>query len=257
MSNIYNAQVPRFLQPQFYGNFTRTPKFFKANQATRTGNAMVQTVTQRKRKFGSRSFSLKKAIDNTKPAKHCPATDITTGTGTCTHNTIYTWGPSELISKGTGDDQRIGDHVQLEALKLHYKVESNAAYDSAVQFRIITCFSGEEFNVPATLGSGLAASELFVTGASAWQVLGVCNPKAVTVLDDRTINLNNSITAVSDLESCFYTVRLGTKLDYQTAGSIYGKLRNLYVVVIASIDGGTTGTTVAGNILINADLIFK
>jgi len=229
-------------------------QFRRTRTGFRYGGSKSQTITKRKRKYGSRTFSLKRAIDNTRPAKHCPFTDIGVST---THNTIYTWGPSQTIAKGTGDDQRIGDHVQLEALKLHYKVESNAAFDSAVQYRIITLWSGEEFNVPVTLGSGLSASELFVTGSSAWQVLGVCNPKAVTVLDDRTINLNNSITGVSDLESNFYTVQLGQKLDYQTAGSIYGKNRNLYVVVIGSIDGGTTGTTVTGNILFNADLIFK
>jgi len=207
----------------------------------------------RRRKY-SRTFSLKRKLINTQPAKHCPFTDITTS---MTHNTIYTFGPSQTIARGTANDQRVGDSIHMEAFKINGYVKSNAAVNTAVQFRILVLWSGEEYAAPTTLTSGLSNTEIFLTNAGTWTSAGITNPKAVTVLDDRVINLNNSITGVADLESFAYTVPIHQDHDYQSSGSTFGKNRNLYVVVIASIDGGVTGTTTAGTVLIYGDLIFK
>lgn len=219
---------------------------------TRRGSAFL-VRNKRRRRYG-RSFSLKKKIYNTLPAKHCPYTDIT---ATILHNGIYTFGPSQTIARGTANDQRIGDSVHMEALKLNGYVKSNASLNAGVQFRIIVLWSGEEYASATALTSGLGNSEVFLTNAGTWTASGLTNPKAVTVLDDRIINLNNTITNAADLESFAYTVPIHQDFDYQAAGSVMGKSRNLYVVVVASIDGGTTGVTTAGTCLIYGDLIFK
>jgi len=192
---------------------------------------------------------------SSQPAKHVPFSDITV---TGTHNSMYTFGPSQNIARGTANDQRIGDSVHLLSLKIAGFVISNPLLNKAVEFRIMTLWSGEEYSVPVTLGSGLTAGEVFLTSTTpGWAPNGMINPKAVTLLDDRTITLNNSISAVADLESFSYSVPLNCDFDFQSSGSTFGKTRNLYVVVLASIVDGVTGTTNWGLTNLSADLIFK
>jgi len=215
----------------------------------------TRSYTNTKRKANNSSFSLKKYIRSTLPAKHCPFSDITVGG---THNTLYTFGPSQTIVRGTANDQRIGDSVHLLALKVNGFVGSNAAITKAVEVRIITLWSGEEYACGTSLTSGLTMGEVMLTSATpGWAPNGLINPKAVTVLDDRVINLNNSIALVADVESINYSVPLNCDFDYQASGSVYGKNRNLYVVVMGAILDGVTGTTSWGQINLSADLIFK
>jgi len=212
------------------------------------------TVTQKRRKSGGSAYSLKKVIRSTQPAKHCPINDAT---ASLTHNTLLTLGPSQFISVGASRDQRIGDALHLLSLKVSGIVTSVAASTSSTHFRLITLWSGEEYTSGANFGSGLGSSEVFINSGLAWQPNAICNPKAVTILDDRNIVLNNSITGVADLESFTYTVPLNTDFDYQTATSTFGKNRNLYVVIIGSIVGGISGTTPAGSATVSMDVIYK
>lgn len=228
----------------------------RTSQAMSNSRSRSYTTTKRKAR-GSRSFTLTKAIRGTQPAKHCPFNDITIASGL--HNNIYTWGPSQAIAQGTSNDTRIGDAVYLEAIKLNFWAASNSAITKAVEVRIIVCYSGEEFTNPVTFTSaGLSAGQLFVTSATnGWMPNSLINPKAVTVLDDRTIIYNNSISGVADLESLSYTVPLKTKFNYQSAASSLGKTRNLYVVVMGSILDGITNTTLAYGMNMSGDLIYK
>lgn len=237
------------LATQFYGRS-------KVAQRQNRSYSRTYTQTQRKKRPAT-SYSLNRRIMETKPAKHCPFSDV--NVASAKHNNIYTWGPSQLIGRGVNDDQRIGDEVYLEAIKLNYFVSTLPASDKAVEVRVLVLYSGEEYNCPVTfISTGLSGSELFVTNpAGGWMPNSLTNPKAVTVLDDRRIILNNSITGVADLESLAYTVQLKTKFPYQAGGSQYGKLRNLYVVVIGSILDGVTGTTQWGQVQVSADLIFR
>lgn len=221
----------------------------------RYARSYTRTTTKRKRKTRNTSFSMKKYIRSTLPAKHCPFSDITV---TGTHNTVYSFGPTQTIVRGTGNDQRIGDSAHLLSIKINGFVASNAAITKAVEVRIITLWSGEEYACGTSLTAGLTMGEIFLTTATpGWAPNGLINPKAVTVLDDRVLNLNNSIALVADVESINYTIPLNTDFDWQAAGSVYGKSRNLYVVVMGSILDGTTGATTWGLINLSADLIFK
>jgi len=143
------------------------------------------------------------------------------------------------------------------SLKVNGIVQSETVVNRAVQYRIITLWSGEEYTGNAGWASGLGSSEVFVTSGLAWQPNGIVNPKAVTVLDDRTIVLNNSISGIADLESFNYNVPLNTDFDYQTATSLFGKSRNLYVICVGSILGGSSGTTVCGTATVSFDLVYK
>lgn len=196
-----------------------------------------------------------KMLSNT-PAKHVMTNDNQTNIVGGVHNTIYTCNLTAGIVAGTGDNQRVGDAVQLLSLKINALISSNAAVTASCQWRVLIGWSGEELNVPAQLSAaGLTASQIFHAGTGgAWQNTAIVNPKAFTVLDDRVYTLNNSITAVSDIQEIAYTIPCNTSFPYQSAGSVFGKNRNLYLVVIPCILGATGNT---GSIALSSDLIFK
>jgi len=227
---------------------------YRSATGTRYARSRSYTTVTQKRRRPANSSTLKQVIRSTQPAKHCPIND---STATLTHNTLLTLGPTQFISVGSGRDQRIGDGIHLLSMKVSGIVTSVAASTASTQFRIITLWSGEEYTSAANFASGLGNSEIFVNSGLAWQPNAISNPKAVTILDDRNIVLNNSITGVADLESFNYTVPLNTDFDYQTATSVFGKNRNLYIVVVGSIVGGVSGTTPAGSATVSADVIFK
>jgi len=252
----YNGSKYRAAGYALTGGSTLFGSAPKVSQGMAGSRSRTYTTTKRKQK-NSRSYTLTRAIRGTQPAKHVPFSDITISSGL--HNNIYTWCPTQNIARGTNNDQRNGDAVFLEAMKLNFYAASNALITKAVEVRILVCYSGEEYSCPVTfISSGLQGAELFVTSASnGWMPNSMVNPKAVTVLDDRTIILNNSISAVSDLESLSYTIPLKAKFPYQSAGSVYGKTRNLYVVVMGSILDGVTNSTLAYSMNVSGDLIFK
>lgn len=249
----------------YYATPPRTPARlaagFIASQSYRTRqgtkNARSYTKSQvRYRKPYAKSSSLKKYILGTQPAKHLPLSDIQVSG---THNTLYSISPTQTISQGTGNNGRIGDSVHLLSLKISGWVSTNASITKATEFRIVTLWSGEEYACPTALTTpALTTTDLFVTSTTpGWVPNSIFNPKAVTVLDDRTITLTNSITNVADLESFSYSVGLNCDHDYQASGSTYGKTRNLYVVVMGAVLDGTTGSTVWGVTNLSMDLVFK
>lgn len=240
-----------------YGAYSAFPR--KQSQVATGWNSTVRLRTKKRRRpVGARS-SFKTKLMAATPAKHMTTDDNQTAVIGGTHNTIYTFNATSGIAAGTADDQRVGDSVQLAALKLNGLLSTNGASTSSCQYRIIVGWSGEEYNLPNTLSSsGLTATELFETGTGgAWRNTGIINPKAFTVLDDRIFTLNNSISLVSDIQEFAYTVPCSTAFHYQSNGSALGKTRNLYVVFIPCILNGTSGVTNAGSIALSTDLIFK
>lgn len=215
-------------------------------------------VTSKRRRRGGRYQTFKKRLYDSTPAKHVLTSDNQTLVVGATHNTIYTCNLTANIVQGTGDNQRIGDSVELMSVKLNGLLSTNAAITTSCQYRIIVGWSGEEYNLPATFGAGLTSAELFqgATGA-AWKNTGIINPKAFTVLDDRIVTLNNSLNLVSEIQEFAYTVPINSTFPYQAAGSVFGKTRSLYVVFIACTLNGVPGVTSAGSISLSTDMIFK
>jgi len=75
-------------------------------------------------------------------------------------------------------------------------------------------------------------------------------------LYDETIDLNSQVDAARTLHSFEFLVDLKKKFPYQSAGSIYGKSQNLYVVCIPWA-ADTAGGVAVGSWLLTWDLIFK
>lgn len=205
------------------------------------------------RRRARRSNSFHARVLKDQPAKHYANSSLTS----LTHDTITTVVPTTGITQGTSNTNRIGDYVDLCAIKLKGYFTS-AVTSGVYSYRILVGYTGEEYNLPTVLGTGLTSAELFIPNTTAnWAVNGIINPKAFTVLHDETIDINSVLTAVSDISSYSFTVPLNTKFEYQAAASIYGKTRNLAVVVIGSVGGGTVGSTSAGATVMSYDLIFK
>jgi len=162
------------------------------------------------------------------------------------------------IVRGVNNDQRIGDSVHLLSLKVSGWFKSQTITSKACHYRMLVLWSGEEYSVAGGWTTpALTASEMFINTSTGWIPNNIINPKAVTVLDDREITLNNSITGVGDLESFSYSVPLNCDFDYQAAGSVYGKLRNLYVVLVSATIDGVTATDPVGTASVCFDLVFK
>lgn len=224
----------------------------------RTSNAMpfnrsqTRTITKtRKRQRGSNSVS--KQIMRTMPSKQ----NTQDTSATLTHNTLVTLNLTQLIVQGQDNASRIGDSVNLSALKLKGSYFS-AATAGAYQFRMLVGYSGEEISA-ATFTSGLGTSQLFLPNtATTFSTNGIVNPKAFTVLYDTTIDLNSQIANVVDIAAIVGTVSLNdAKFQYQSSASVYGKIKNLYIVCMAIVGAGSSGVTAAGTFVLGTDLIFK
>lgn len=232
---------------------TRNPAFI--GRRSRTGRSYT-LVTTNKRRQAFKGNSFKRQVMKLHPAKHYTMETSPNNT----HNTILSMCPTQGITQGDGNTNRDGDGVHLESIKVKGTLITSAAA-GAYQHRIIVGWSGEEIttaNIATSLVSGLSATELFLpTTAGTWVNDGIINPKAFTCLYDETFDLNSQIALTQDLVSIGFTVPIHQDFDYQASGSVMGKTKNLFVVVIAAVAGGVTGTTAAGQHLISADLIFK
>lgn len=178
-----------------------------------------------------------------------------------TQNNIYSNNITSKLIFGTADNQRIGDEVYLTGIRVKGNYISAAA-QNGYQCRIIVGWSGEEYN-PTTFGSsgastGLIAAEVFLplTGGQ-YQTSAIINPKAFTVLYDRTLTINSNLEIVSEFQPFDFYVPLSKKFQYQAGGSIYGKTKNLYIVCTSSAIGGTPLTTNSGTVNVCTSLSYK
>uniref|UniRef100_UPI0040484130 hypothetical protein n=1 Tax=Mariniflexile sp. TaxID=1979402 RepID=UPI0040484130 len=204
--------------------------------------------------------SFKQAMLKNESAKHWTVEDRYIG-GVLLQNVLYSFSPSQGVVQGTTNSTRIGDKIHLAALKLKGQILSQAT-SGAYSGRVIVGFSGNE--VPAgaaTLAStatGLTYGQVFLplTGYTSWST-AIVNPKAFTVLYDQTFDINSQITGTQDVLSFSETIPINQDFNYESAGAVYGKFKNLYIIMVSDVAGGATAFTSACSMYISADLIFK
>lgn len=221
----------------------------------RNGRSYTQTGYKRRRPVGNR-LSLKRQMIKLHSAKHSTQ-DLSANN---THNTILTSCPTQNVVQGDGNTNRDGDAIHIECLKLKGSLVSSTTA-GAYQHRIIVGWSGEEVTtalIATNLVSGLAATELFLpTTSGTWVANGIINPKAFTVLYDQTFDINSQVAAAQDIVNFAVSIPIHQDFDYQSSSSVQGKNRNLFVIAIAEVAGGTSGVTAAGQHIISTDLVFK
>lgn len=227
--------------------------------ARRTRMARSQTHTQtttKRRKKAPRANTFKQKMLATKPAFHDSVSDSDLQVAH-KHNTIYAFSPTQAITQGTANDNRIGDRVYLEAIKIKGLYHSDSA-TGAYTMRILVGYSSEEYNAATVFITGFAITDIFLpnTGSS-FRTSSMVNPKAFTTLYDSTIEVNSNIANTQEVKNFEDIIYLKKDFSYQSSGSQYGKDQNLYVIVCSTVLGGTTGVTNAGATFMTYDLIFK
>jgi len=241
------------------GVASTTSNWIRQRTAERAGRGYSHTSTRtsRRRKTGGRGYTFRDQLLNNTHAQHKTIDEGVNGLA-MVHNSIYSMSPTQAITQGTGNTNRIGDAISLEALKVRGMFISNTVANNYT-YRLIIGYSGEEFNVPSSFNSGgLVTANIFLptTGAT-YGTQGIINPKAFTVLDDRSFTINSGIAGVADVAQFDFTVALHTKFQYQDTASQYGKTKNLYMIAISTAYGGTPGSSGTGAVQIAFDLIFK
>jgi len=177
---------------------------------------------------------------------------------TLVHNQIQGFGVTQRIVQGTNSEQRLGDEMFLEAFRMEVIIGAPTTA-GAYAYRIMVVYSGEEYSGTTFSSTTLTSSEIFLPNiVSGTRVSGVVNKKAVQVLYDHEFVINSNITAVADVYTTSAYINLRKyKFQYQAGGSVYGKLKNLYVIVIPNVQGGTLDTTACGSIVINNSLDYR
>jgi len=237
-ATAYGGRIAQRYAYRPSGSYTRTQVTGSARSKYRKGNSFAQKV---------RSLA---------PYKHTYLNDDVY-LQTVTHNSINCMAITPKVTVGTGNDQRIGDSIVPVSLKISGEVHTDATA-GAYMFRVIVFWSGEEFN-PTGLTTGVfTAPELFLTNSGTFYLPNaIVNPKAITVLHDELIDINSQISATNDVRRLKFSVPLGSKkFPYQAGGSVYGKTRNLYLMVTGARIGAVAGNAVGG-CTINADMVFQ
>lgn len=216
------------------------------------GMSMTKTVRKRKRRFTQRK-SLKRKIIDTLPAKH----NTYESNVSILANAAYTLCPTKNIGQGTGNQQRLGDDIFLEAIRCK-GVLLTLATSNAYQYRLVIGFTGEEITpTNAFLSSGLTAADVYQPDTfSLALTAGQINKKAVTVLYDETFDLNSQVDGAPTLHGFDLLVPIKQNFLYQSAGSAFGKTKNLFVWLVGYAPG-VTGANSVGSINFAWDLIFK
>jgi len=224
--------------------------------AFRGVGSSTRTRLRRKKSRGGSRSSFAAKVRALAPYKHHTVNDSVASQQAMTHNTVYTTSLTQKISQGDDNVSRDGDAIVIAAIKVQGTVVSAAA-SGAYMFRVMLLWSGEEYNVSGS-SSGLGPTEIFLpSSGSSFLANAIVNPKAVTVLHDEMIDINSLIASTRDLKNVAFKVSLGQKFPYQATASIYGKTKNLYLVVVSSVVGGTAGTTDSGQHFFNVDVIFQ
>lgn len=218
-------------------------------------NLANRSYVSKSKKAGTRS-AIKNTMLSMATTYRQQISDNTCG-ATLLHNSIFSYNLSAQLGQGTGNTNRQGDQVYLEAVKFRGYVRS-AATAGGYTYRVLVGWSGEEY-IPAGLTTaGLSFAEIFLPQTGTYNgAAAIVNPKAFTVLFDSNVDINSQIAAVTDINSIVFNVPLKQKFAFQATASNYGKTKNLYIVVIGSLPGATAGVTGAGDAAINCDIIFK
>lgn len=170
------------------------------------------------------------------------------------HGDFYAHSPTTLIALGTGNSKRTGDEIYLNALKFRINFSDSTAITNGVLLRVWIGYTNTQ-TTATNFASYTGTDSMFSTGTF-YSTGSIVDPKRFTCLYDSTSEINNTVAGTNSVLSIADTVQLNKPFPYET-GSVYGKEKNLIVIVTGTTIGGTISTTVLGQILLSYDLIFK
>lgn len=202
--------------------------------------------------YGKRSLAsaVKAIVKADQGAKH----KIITNSVTLLHEGHYTLNITGNIAKGDDNNNRDGDRIHLEAIKVRGFMQQVAAQNDNAQIRFMLVKSREEvLGGSDSFGSGLGSSSLYTAVDS---INSIIDPKKVTVLYDTTFLLKKMLSGVTNITPFSMTLPIKQQHIYDT-GTNFGKECNFYIVLYAFVPGLAGGVDTAATMRFNADLIFK
>lgn len=176
-------------------------------------------------------------------------------------NTMYTSSLFTEIAQGTSNATRVGDAIWLEALKVRLNFYGSAT-SNTVLIRFLIVKSGIEIaggvsGLWQTGGTGLSTGNVFLnTAVTTPAIDGIIDPKKVTVLYDKVVELTPRISGQVVVHNHNMTIPLKTKHVYQVGNSGYAKMKQIYCIAVPYQLGATTGAAI-GTIDMSSDIIFK
>lgn len=171
------------------------------------------------------------------------------------HNTIGSISPTQLLTQGTGNTNRIGDSVYLQNLVINGYYTCPAVANSICRLRVIVMWSRNILDNQTFVTGVVPTTDIFLPGTATIATNGIVNTKACTILADVILEVNPSISTAKDIKSFAMTVPLNQTFDYVAAGSSKGKRKNLFIVAIPFKVGG--GLVDAGDVVFSHTLKFK
>lgn len=228
-------------------------------------------MVYRKKSKSSKTVSIapkqKKAIKQIvkKEIKSTEETKIySTGSATSTNlvsSTIYTLAPCQLINQGTNNNNRIGNDIYLQGIKLHMLFQNRA--QQTLFFRISVIWHIDQWNGNWSYnGSAIGSTEIWYTSSNVCQAPFNTKNTGTQVLYDKVFNVsttvNNGVTPYYKQTMFKKYIKINKKLTY-LAGSQLFKNKQLYILVTPfSLDSGITqGVSSVGAIDSHALLYFK
>lgn len=236
-----------------YQGYRRNPSYSRASKRTAStsysGNTGVNRRVRRKR-YGGNSFANK--VRKLLPAKHFQTLDSTLEQ-TMTHNTTYVHSPTMNIAKGTDDNDRVGDKIHLEAIKVKFLFHDASTNVNATFAKLIVGYL--DTDTFTSTGWQTGGSYSYGNGVS-FGVLDIVDPKKFTEVANYTIKLPHLVDGSETAEIIEETLMLKKDFVYET-NQVYGKEKNLVFLIVSSVIGGTGGSTITGKGFLTYDLIFK
>lgn len=241
----YKAPVAGYLSYKGY-------KGYKPRVSSSYSYGNSSTVNRRVKRKRYAPNSLSERIRKEMPAKHFQTVDSTLTQNTL-HNVTYVHSPTMNIAKGTSDNQRVGDKIHLEAIKFKMLFHDETLNVNATFVKLIIGYidtdtftsTGFQTGGDYSYGNGVAFSTNNIT-----------NPKKFTEIANYTIKMPHLVDGSKSGEVIEETLMLKKDFVYET-NQVYGKDRNLVLIVTTSVVGGTPATTSTGNVFLTYDLIYK
>lgn len=173
------------------------------------------------------------------------------------HNTIYTLQPTQFITQGTDYVNRTGNTIFLRHVKLKGLVSPGTA--NYITYRVMGIWSESQYiGASFAFNSGVGVTDLF--HSANFYTYALVNPKLPsTVIYDKLHTVKNTITGVESTFPLELDLPIMRKMIYQP-GSGLTKLfkdKQLYIIIIPYVAGGTSGTTNVGAWDLQATCTFK
>lgn len=226
---------------------------------------MPSSYVKKSRKPSSTSYKKKVATSGGKVKEellrmatryHSSVPDTTGGVFGMTQNTLYALNLTGKIRQGTDNTSRQGDACFLEGLTLR-GFFNTASASNAYVFRVMVVWSGADYANTNMSSSSLTYPEVFLPSTGFTSITNaIVNPKAVTVLYDNTIDLNSQVANSPDVMSVLATCKLDQKFQFKSDSSVFGKTKNLYLV-IGGFGIGQAALTPVGSGQFATDIRFK